>query len=192
MTKRKKTILWVTLAAVAIAAVAIFDGIYNARKDKTVKTEQFIMDTIITQTVVSSHGQEVADTVNEQLRRFEEKLSMYLNDSEISKINANAGVDYVKVSQETFDLISTAKSMSELSGGLFDVTIAPLTSLWGITSDHPRVPSQEEIDQAKSLVNYEDILLDEENTAVMLRRKGQALDMGGIAKGMATDMVREI
>ena len=192
MTKRKKTILWVTLAAVAIAAVAIFDGIYNARKDKTVKTEQFIMDTIITQTVVSSHGQEVADTVNEQLRRFEEKLSMHLDDSEISKINANAGVDYVKVSQETFDLISTAKSMSELSGGLFDVTIAPLTSLWGITSDHPRVPSQEEIDQAKSLVNYEDILLDEENTAVMLRRKGQALDMGGIAKGMATDMVREI
>ena len=68
----------------AIAAVAIFDGIYNARKDKTVKTEQFIMDTIITQTVVSSHGQEVADTVNEQLRRFEEKLSMHLNDSEIS------------------------------------------------------------------------------------------------------------
>ena len=127
-----------------------------------------------------------------RLRRFEEKLSMHLNDSEISKINANAGVDYVKVSQETFDLISTAKSMSELSGGLFDVTIAPLTSLWGITSDHPRVPSQEEIDQAKSLVNYEDILLDEENTAVMLRRKGQALDMGGIAKGMATDMVREI
>ena len=40
-------------------------------------------------------------------------------------------------------------------------------------------------------MNHEDILLDEENTAVMLRRKGQAL-IWAVLQGMATDMVREI
>lgn len=185
--------IWAYLTAgVMLAAIVAFGFIYTARKGEAVNSEQFMMDTIVSQTVYGPQAGRAVELVNAQLRRFEEMISMHREDSEIAGINQNAGVGYVQVSQETFDLISVAKTMSEKSGGLFDVTIAPLTSLWGIPSGNTQVPSQEAIDKAKALVDYRDILLDEENTAVMLRREGQALDLGGIAKGMASDMVREI
>ncbi|MBC8569332.1 FAD:protein FMN transferase [Zongyangia hominis] len=191
MSKNRR--IWAYLVAgVTLAAIVAFGWIYSARKGEAANSERFMMDTIISQTVYGPKAQETVNLVNDQLSRFENLISMHLDGSEVAQINKNAGMGYVKVSKETFDLISVAKTMSEQSGGLFDITIAPLTNLWGITSGNTRIPSQQEIDEAKALVDYRDILLNEEETSIMLRRKGQALDLGGIAKGMASDMVREI
>lgn len=97
----------------------------------------------------------------------------------------------VEVSQRTFDLLQRAKELSEQSDGAFDITIAPVVELWGITSDHPHVPTDEELAQAMALMGLEDLVLDEEACTVYLTRPGMAIDLGGIAKGWTADQLRE-
>ena len=66
-----------------------------------------------------------------------------------------------------------------------------MVELWGITSDHPHVPTDEELAQAMALMGLEDLVLDEEACTVYLTRPGMAIDLGGIAKGWTADQLRE-
>ena len=58
-------------------------------------------------------------------------MSAFQSDSDISKINQNAGKGFVSIQEETFELIKKALTFSELSEGAFDITVRPLVELWG-------------------------------------------------------------
>ena len=92
------------------------------------------------------------------------------------------------VQPETRALLERALTLSDETGGTFDMTVAPLVALWGITSDAPRVPSQEEIDALLPLVGGAHVHMDD---AVTLDA-GCAVDLGGIAKGYASQQVADI
>ena len=68
-----------------------------------------------------------------------------------------------------------ASEYSKLSQGAFDLTIEPIVKLWGIGTDNARIPKQEEIDVLLDLINYEDLILDEESQSVMLRKRDTQL-----------------
>ncbi|MBQ2528661.1 MAG: FAD:protein FMN transferase, partial [Treponema sp.] len=70
----------------------------------------------------------------------------------------------------------------------------PLVKLWGINTDHAKVPSQSEIDEALPLVDYKsvEIMEDGNQKKVFLKQKGMSLDLGGIAKGYAADEIAKI
>ena len=95
----------------------------------------------------------------------------------------------LQTGEETAALLQSAMTYSAATGGLFDVTVAPLVSLWGITTDSPRVPSQSEIDALLPLVGSGHIHMD--GNAVTLD-SGCAVDLGGIAKGYASDRVAQV
>lgn len=59
-----------------------------------------------------------------------------------------------------------------------------MVELWGITSDHPHVPTDEELAQAMALMGLEDLVLDEEACTAYLTRPGMAIDLGGIRQGL--------
>ena len=122
------------------------------------------------------NSQQAAAEIERRLREYEQQYSMYLPDSQISRINEQAGKDYTEVSQQCLVLLQQAIAVSAQSNGLFDITIAPLTRLWDITAEHPRVPQPQLVEQAKQLVDYRDILID--GNRVMLRNPGQAIDLG--------------
>ena len=86
-------------------------------------------------------------------------------------------------------MIEKAKKYSELSQGRFDITIAPVTLLWGIDTDHARTPSPEEIREALLYVGYSRILLDAEKQTVFLQKQGMKIDLGGIAKGFISQAI---
>ena len=98
----------------------------------------------------------------------------------------------MKISEDTFNVIKNAKFCSELTNGAFDATIAPLVKKWSINSSSPKVLSIEEVNTVKSLVDYKDILLCEDSKSVMLARKDQEIDLGGIAKGYIADKIIEL
>lgn len=154
--------------------------------------ELFIMSTYVTQQVYGEHADEAIRAVNELLEAYDATLSLYKEDSEISRINQNAGIAPTAVSAETFSLIQKAKQYSESSGGLFDLTVAPLSTLWGVNSENPRVPSDEEIAAALDLVDYRDVILKESEQTVYLKREGMAIDLGGIAKGFFCEKIEQI
>ena len=152
----------------------------------------FALNTVCTVSLYDQARDDVYRSIFARISEIESRMSVFLPDSDITRINAAAGMEPVQVHDDVFWLIERAIYFAEISEGAFDPSIGPLVSLWGISGDNPRVPSQEEIDAALSLVNWRDIELDRERRSVFLKRPGMALDLGGIAKGYAADEAARI
>jgi thiamine biosynthesis lipoprotein len=129
-----------------------------------------------------------------EVERIQTVMSSRIDSSEITHINNEAGVKPVKVSIETYSIIQRSKDYSKKYNGLFDISIGPITELWGFNSEHPvtKVPDKNIIDSLIKLVNYEKIILNPSDTSVYLSVKGMKLDLGGIAKGYAVDRAAKI
>lgn len=98
---------------------------------------------------------------------------------------------YVKISDDTFEVIQKAIHFSNISDGVFDISIGPVVDLWAIGTDKARVPGKDEIKEKLELVNYKDISLNKKEKSVKLNKKGMEIDLGGIAKGYAADKIVE-
>lgn len=107
--------------------------------------------------------------------------------TEILEVNRAAGEHGVTVSEDTFLVMQEALSFAELTKGTFDPTVHPLILLWGIGTERAGVPSSAQLDAALELLNWREVELDENQRRVFLPRQGMSLDVGGIAKGYATD-----
>ena len=117
------------------------------------------------------------------------KIKEEEKDSEINAINENAGIKPVQVSDDVYQLVEAAKAHSQLAEGKFDMSVGPLTKLWHIGFPDARKPDQSEIDAILPLIDYEAVILDEENQTIYLTEKDMILDLGAIAKGFITDEV---
>lgn len=146
----------------------------------------FALDTVVSLTVFD--GDEAALSQALALcNDLERRLSRTVADSEIARANA-AGGEPVELSADTAALIEKALYYAELSGGLFDVTVCPLTDLWDFKADHPAVPAAEDIEAALACVGWERVQL----SGTQLRLTGGArIDLGGIAKGYIADRVAQ-
>lgn len=132
------------------------------------------------------------DRMFEAIDQFEKLISKNIETSEVSLINQNAGIAPVKVSDSIFELIQMGLEYGDISEGGFDISIGPLVDLWGIGTDGAHVPDQSEIDQALSVLDYQNILLNKTDQTVFLKQKGMSLDLGAIAKGYIADHVKTL
>lgn len=145
--------------------------------------------------VISAYGKNSRQAVAAACERVLEihgRMSVYEKDSDAARINENSGLEAQKIHPDTFFLLKRSLEFSELSGGAFDITARPLTRLWGFGKKRNLVPSKDEIERVLPLVNYRDLFLDERRCTAYLRKAGQCIDLGGIAKGYAADEVRRI
>lgn len=161
-----------------------------------VEKEDFIFNTRVYQKICYDNNdiktkeiEEIAEKATKLMRQFEEKLSFFYESSEVSSINENASNGFIKISNDTFEILKKSIYYSKLTNGIFDITIAPLVKAWAINSDNPTILSKEKIDELIDLVDYEDIILNKNNSTVMLLRKNQKIDLGGIAKGYIADKI---
>ncbi|MGB4660720.1 MAG: FAD:protein FMN transferase [Mobilitalea sp.] len=129
------------------------------------------------------------DQMVETASELDDLLSVFKPNSEISQINENAGLRPTKVSSETIKLLERALHYSDISKGSFDITIRPAVKLWSIGHKEQRIPTEEEIQEIRQLVDYRQVEIDKVSGSVYLRNKGQAIDLGGIAKGYAADLI---
>jgi len=124
----------------------------------------------------------------DEMARLEGLMTTWRDDSEVSKINAAAGISAVVVSPETFEVIKQSQHISELTEGAFDLTVGAFKGLWKFDEDNNgELPSPSDVRKRQRLVNYKDIVIDEAAHTVMLRRPGQRITLGGVAKGFAVD-----
>lgn len=162
------------------------------KKRETTIREFFSLGTVIQLRVYGSNGERAIHEAMKRLSDIDDKMSVFKENSDVSMINKKAGISSHQVGEDTYFVIKKAVEYSKLSEGTFDPTIRPLVGLWRIGSDNPRIPSKNEITKNIKLVNYEDIILNEEDNAIGLKHAKQAIDVGGIAKGYAADEVNEI
>jgi len=119
-------------------------------------------------------------------------LSDYDPQSELSRLSQSAGGPPVRVSVDLFDVLDRSRRMYERSGGAFDVTIAPVGRLWRRARRDRKLPDPARLAQARALVGSEKMVLDRTARTVQLKMPGMKLDVGGIAKGYASQAALEV
>src|SRR5262249_15175788 len=109
-------------------------------------------------------------------------------DSEVSKINAAAGVAPVAVSEETYAVIERAIDVSKRSRGVFDITVGSFKGLWKFDEDMDgTLPDPAEVKKRLELVGWKHVVLDKKKHTVFIDKKAMSITLGGIAKGYAVD-----
>lgn len=150
----------------------------------------FAMGTVIDQKVFTVNGQEVMDRAMEELESLEALLTFNAPGGDVNKLNENAGKNSVELNPHTIAILKKSQEVAELSDGAFDITIGPVVRAWGIGTDHPQILGESELQELLPLVNYRDLIIEENNA--FLKKEGQMVDLGGIAKGYAGDIAGEI
>jgi len=133
-------------------------------------------------------AERAANAAIAEVKRIEAKYSRYLDDSVVSRINAQAGGAPVKVDDETLALLAFADACHRQSEGLFDATSGVLRRAWNFKE--PRVPAQAELDAILPLVGWEKVEIS--NAHVRLARPGMQLDFGGFGKEYAVDRAARV
>ncbi|MGE5173434.1 MAG: FAD:protein FMN transferase [Betaproteobacteria bacterium] len=178
--------------AIIIVALALLAS--GCARPKTVQKTESIMGTEVTITLVTrsaEEGEAAIDAGMAELRRLDAMMSLYKDDSEITKVNLAAGKHPVKVSPEMIEVVERAAEVSKLSGGVFDVTVGPLVVLWQIRLKEGKIPTDEEIARVRPLVNYRNIVIDKKVSTIFLKKPGMIMDFGGM-KGYMADRVADI
>ncbi|WP_368489891.1 FAD:protein FMN transferase [Clostridium sp. BJN0013] len=188
----KKNICMIFTAIMVVCVIFLCSCVNNYSSVEPISKTEYMLGTICTITVYDDKREAVIDAAFNRIKEIENKMSVNKSGTELDAVADYAGKNFVKVSDDTFYVLKKGKYYSQKSSGAFDITIGPLVKLWGIGTDHARLPSQQEINEKKVLVNYEDLILDEENKKVMLAKSGMSLDLGGIAKGYSADEAARI
>ncbi|RXM58040.1 FAD:protein FMN transferase [Clostridium tetani] len=162
------------------------------KEEKVITKENYLLDTLIQLKVYGKNSEKATNEAMDAISDIDDIMSPTKPTSDVVKINNNAGKDFVKINENTLEVIKTSIKYSKLSKGSFDITVGPLVKLWGIGTENARVPSKEEINTTLKLINYENVLIDEKNKSIKLKSPKEAIDLGGIAKGFAGDKAREI
>lgn len=117
-----------------------------------------------------------------------ENLMTTWRDSELSRVNAQAGKAPVAVGDETLMVIGEALKTSELSQGTFDITFETLHGLWKFDEDlEPVPPKTADLKKRLGAVGYRHVVVDTAKKTVFLDHKDTRIGLGGIAKGYAVD-----
>lgn len=172
-------------AAILLAALLLCGSCAPQKTPPKLTEIGFYLDTVITLTAYVENGQVLRDAL-EECGRYERLLSRTVEGSDVWRINHADGMP-VEVSDDTVSILSCARRISELTGGAFDVTIAPVSTLWDFTSEDHVLPDADEIARAAGMVDYTKLELD--GNTVRLPA-GMMIDLGGIAKGYIADRIK--
>lgn len=131
-----------------------------------------------------------------EVERLEAQLSIFRADSDVSRINARAVHEAVRVEPRLFRLLQECRLLHQQTEGAFDLTVAPLMQAWGFYRDGGRVPDPAELAEAKERTGMHLVELDASERSVRFARDGVRLDFGAIGKGFAVDeavqLLREV
>jgi FAD:protein FMN transferase len=160
-----------------------------AASPREISRSDFVLGTACSVRLVGGGDERLLDAAFARLKAIEDELSVNEPGSQIDAVNEAAGRAPVAVGPDALAILKRDLSLSAWSDGAFDPSVGPLVKLWGIGTDHARLPSPAEIEAAKARVGWKDIVLDEAKGTVFLRRRGMALDLGSTTKGFAADEV---
>lgn len=148
-----------------------------------------------------ARAEKAIDQAIKEFQRIEAVMSEWRPDSEVSRINRNAGGDAVEISFELFRLLQAARQISELSDGAFDVSFRSAGTLWDFRK--ATVPKPEQIQQAIQHIDYRRLelvppALDSEAGGqgklpkARISHPNTSIGLGAIAKGYAVDRAAQL
>ena len=200
MTSRKRTFFSIVLAAAAVAAVlAVFGFFYSRRplseqKEETnpIRATAFKLNTVVTITLYDSQDSELLDEALSLCDYYEAVFSRTFEESELFRLNHRElpkDGDAFLLSDSLAELTEIGLYYTRLSEGAFDVSVAPVSSLWDFTSGEKKVPDEALIEEALPHVGFDHVLLD--GKRLTFTDEHASLDLGAVAKGYIADQIKE-
>lgn len=135
-------------------------------------------------------AREAIDAAFTEIDRVEALLSEWRETSEISAVNARAGVEPVAVGEDLLAVVRRAGEISVATGGAFDITFAACGGLWSFRE--PRVPTDAELDACLPRVGWRRVVADPATRTLFLPEPGMRIGIAGIGKGYGVDRAAAI
>ncbi|MFZ5967209.1 MAG: FAD:protein FMN transferase [Bacillota bacterium] len=179
-------------AMLILILMIIFTGC--SKKDEMVTDSTYMLGTYLQiniWTQDAEKGKEIIQQCFQRISDIEKRMSVNIEDSDVSKININAGKASVQVESDTDYVLTKALEYARATDGAFNPAIGKLVALWGIGTEKENVPSDNAIQEALQYVDYHKIDM-KDGRNVRLEAEGMRIDLGGIAKGYAADEVAKI
>lgn len=136
---------------------------------------------------MDEEGRDFQSSIDSLLLVFNESLSTYIPDSELSRFNASDTLDYTL--PFLLPVLSKSEEIFQKTSGSFDPTVGPLVNIWGFGPGGPELKDSADIQQILRLVGFENIAFD--STQMRKKVPGIYLDFSAIAKGYGVDVVAE-
>jgi thiamine biosynthesis lipoprotein len=130
------------------------------------------------------YTRDLGDAIQAELAKFDLSLNPFNSESIIYKVNNNQPVE---VDDWFIHVFNKAREVSEISGGTYDITCAPLINLWGFGFSKTDQVNQHVIDSLKEFVGYNKVRL--EGRTVIKDDLRLQLNASSIAKGYSCDVV---
>ena len=146
---------------------------------------------IVLYAVDSLEATRVADNAFVRIEALNRSLSDYLYESELNRLSETHD-QWVRVSDDLWNVLFSAQKIARLSDGTFDASVGPLTHLWRQAMERNSLPDVTALQQARSVVGYEFVHMNEVDQTVRLKKKNMRLDLGGIAKGYVADQALNV
>jgi thiamine biosynthesis lipoprotein len=184
------------IGSVVLGLVALLVGCASVPGQSdpvVVKRAQMQMGTLVSITVVARNeavAHAAATAGFAEIRRLEELLSTWISTSELSRVNASAGIKPIHVSTDTLAVVHRAMQAAEMTDGGFNIAIGPAVEAWSVT-DGQRIPEESELDALRPLVDLQAVHVDVREQTIYLDKAGMRIDVGGIGKGYAADQAVE-
>ncbi|MEM8767825.1 MAG: FAD:protein FMN transferase, partial [Pseudomonadota bacterium] len=126
------------------------------------------------------------DRVIAEMRRIEQTYSPYIESSELSRLNRDAGKGWTPASAEMIALLDRSVRVSRMTKGAFDITYASVGRYYDYRAGER--PDDAKLEAGLAAINYEFIELDAAAGKVRFAHPLVYIDLGGIAKGYAVDL----
>jgi len=137
-------------------------------------------------TYESPGGRDLQETIEAEMEKLDRSMSTFKPNSTLSRVNQNRDTvldDYF------LKIYKKALEVSEITGGAFDITVAPMVNAWGFGFKNKENVTPELIDSLKQIVGYKKIKL--ENGKIIKEHPNTMIDCSAIAKGFACDLVAQ-
>ncbi|MEJ2315904.1 MAG: FAD:protein FMN transferase [Gammaproteobacteria bacterium] len=185
---------FIYLALVLFAAALLYWRSLQGPSADMVTLAGKTMGTSYSVTIPAPHASNgLADSIEQRLEELENIFSTWRDDSEISRFNASRSTDWFSCSRELAEVVIESIRMHALTEGAFEITLGPLIERWGF--DEARVttpPSEVELSTLMRSVGTENLEARESPAAIRKRLPDTSLNLSGIAKGYAVDIIAEL
>lgn len=137
---------------------------------------------------------ELHQEIKEELKSIESSMSVYDEDSEITKFNQLKTATWFDLSPEMYRVVQESLRISLLTGGAFDFTLGEVINLWGF-GNSPKLnslPSETDIERALMNSGIDSIIVSDTHPAVRKENPNISLNLSAIAKGYAVDRTAQL
>ncbi len=175
----------IVLIGLGVLLLGLGIAVFALTGDSGHTVTTFSMGSYVQQTVYGGNREEGARQAANAVAELEDLISWRKGESDAARINEEAGSEFVSIDPRTEQVLSTALSVCEESGGAFDITIAPVSRLWDF-DENPHLPDAAMIETFVKKVDFSTLSVPGDGSAA-LRAYDTALDLGAVGKGAACD-----